>query len=230
MLKLLVDHSYSPGVAIDSVLQLALVFMKEGLLRGKPREIGSKLMPNLFPFTDASYEPSTKTGGLGAVLVDDGGFLYEWFGLRLNDDACKVFGSEKKDTIIYELEMVAAVFAFQIWGKLVSSGLQIWFGDDDSVRFAFIRGFAMGQVASFLLSVHLELESKLNLSTWYATVGLKIIWISPQRCLNVGSHSATKLKVHHMRLRWGDQSVRRPISETSRVPSNTITAKDGLAC
>ena len=63
--------------------------------------------------------------------------------------------------------MVAAVFSFRIWGKLESSGLQIWFGDDDSMRFAFIRGSAMGQVASILLSVHLELESKLHLSTWY---------------------------------------------------------------
>ena len=44
----------------------------------------------------ASYEPSTKTGGLGAVLVDNGGSLYEWFGLQLNDDACKVFGSLKE--------------------------------------------------------------------------------------------------------------------------------------
>ena len=152
------------------MLRLSLLFMKERLLHGKPREVGSKLVPNWYLFTDASYEPKTKTGGIGAVLVDDSGALHEWFGIQLDDTVCRKFGAERKDTIIYELEMAAAVFAFHIWGGLMSSGLQLWFGDNDSVRFAFIRGSAVGKVASHLLAKHLELEAKLNLSTWYARV------------------------------------------------------------
>ena len=84
VLKLLVEHAYSPGVDIDSSLRMSLVFMKERLVHGKPREVGCKLIPNWFLFTDASYEQNTKTGGIGAVLVDNSGSLCSWFGIQLD--------------------------------------------------------------------------------------------------------------------------------------------------
>lgn len=35
----------------------------------------------------------------------------QWLGFHLNEDDCKIFGCQTKQTIIYELELVAAVHA-----------------------------------------------------------------------------------------------------------------------
>ena len=83
-----------------------------------------------------------KNGGIGAVLVDYQGNCIEWFGFRLSPDDRKVFGSTAKETIIYELELAAAVLALSFWEEPLASSLVTWFGDNDSVRFALIRAGA----------------------------------------------------------------------------------------
>ena len=44
-------------------------------------------------------------------MVNEAGECSAWFGLELDAETCKVFGSELKDTIIYELELLAGVFS-----------------------------------------------------------------------------------------------------------------------
>lgn len=123
-----------------------------------------------YVFTDASYEQSTKTGGLGGVLVNEQGQCCAWFGFPLDADQCKRFGSETKQTIIYELELAAAVLALDFWADQIRDGLQVWFGDNDGVRFSLIKGSCISECGASLLKYHLEREVHNNLSTWFARV------------------------------------------------------------
>ena len=120
--------------------------------------------------TDASYEPPTKEGGLGCVLIDQHGRVRQWFSLTFDKATCLQFGAEQKDTIIYELELVATVVAAALWCKEQNGDLHIHFGDNDAVRYALVRGSATGRVAQRLMEHLLWLEAHSGSRTWYARV------------------------------------------------------------
>ena len=46
----------------------------------------------------------------------------------------------------------------------------MWFGDNDSVRYALIKASGTGEVASALLKFHLTDEAKRNSLVWFARV------------------------------------------------------------
>ena len=109
-------------------------------------------------------------GGLGGVLIDDVGACFAWFGLQLDAATCKRFGADTKDTIIYELEMLAAVLSILLWGDRVAEGLQVMFLDNEAVRFALIKGNAEGCVASALMHIHLTHEAAHGSQAWFVRV------------------------------------------------------------
>ena len=121
-------------------------------------------------FTDAAYEPELGTGGIGADLFDDKFTCVGWFGFPLSLEQCKLFGANLKQTIIYELELTAAILALDFWATTMKDGLQICYGDNDSARFSLIRGSCLSQHATALMRYHLEREAFNNLNTWYARV------------------------------------------------------------
>lgn len=122
---------------VEAALCDSLSFMEQGLVFGEPLQLTGEPAMNWFLYTDAAYEPTTHTGSIGAVLTDNSGKVVSWFGIQLDCEVCEPFCALKKGTRKYELEMAAVVFAFLVWGRQVSRGLQVWFGDNDSVRFAF---------------------------------------------------------------------------------------------
>lgn len=123
-----------------------------------------------FIYTDAAYNKEEQTGGIGAVLVDQFAKCVQWFGFHLNKDDCKIFGCQTKKTVIYELELVAAVHALSRWGDLLACNLATWFGDNDRVRYALIRGAGTGPWGEFIMKLHLEKEAALNTRAWFVRV------------------------------------------------------------
>ena len=91
--------------------------MVHRLCNGRPREVSAKPLVEWFLYCDAAYEPETKSGGLGAVLCDNLGKCVAWFGIPLEKDTCVAFGADKKHTIIYDLELCAAVLALDFWAS-----------------------------------------------------------------------------------------------------------------
>ena len=85
--------------------------MRARLVAGKPRLVTSGTLKQWFVFTDASFQQGDCTGGIGAVLFDHFGQCAGWFGFALDGELCKVLGSDNKETTIYELELVATIFA-----------------------------------------------------------------------------------------------------------------------
>ena len=96
-----------------------------------------------------------------------------WFGLQLDQDALATFWAlMRKDTIIYELELLAACVALRIVGSpFLASSYPVHYGDNGSVRFALIRGIvAQGIVAENIMQFHLEVEVSFNSNIWFARV------------------------------------------------------------
>ena len=123
VLKQLSEHAYSSSMRVEAALCDSLSFMEQGLVFGEPLQLTGEPAMNWFLYTDAAYEPTTHTGGIGAVLTDNSGKVVSWFGIQLDCEVCARFLALKKDTRKYELEMAAVVFAFLVWGRQVSRGL-----------------------------------------------------------------------------------------------------------
>ena len=173
VLSKLVEHAYGRQKRMEPDLISALKAMSDRLDRlqhAKPREVSIADNLQWFMYTDASFEGASCTGGLGGVLIDATGSVRQWFGISLDKEKCKCFGAEEKETIIYELEMAAAVVASGLWCNRQTNDLHVHFGDNDSVRFSFVRGSASGLVGQKLMEFQLTLEARSGSRTWYARV------------------------------------------------------------
>ena len=125
LLKQLSEHAYGRGAKLPHELVTSLTMMMHRLCDSRPREVTARPLTEWFLYCDAAYEPETKSGGLGAVLCDNFGSCVAWFGIPLDKDAGAVFGADKKHTIIYELELCAAVLAMDFWAGVMQGGLQV---------------------------------------------------------------------------------------------------------
>ena len=144
--------------------------MAHRLSHGRPRVVSAKTLEQWFVYTDAAFEQDSKTGGLGAVLFNGSATCVAWFGILLNEEACCSFGADKKETIIYELELCASILALDFWAMRMQCSLQVCFGDNDAARFSLIRGSCASYVAIRLMEYHLRREADNNLCVWFARV------------------------------------------------------------
>ena len=138
--------------------------------RGGPKIVTADLDRQWFIYTDAAYEPESQTGGLGVVLVEDSGSVAGWFGIPLTAEQCERFGSKLKESIIYELELVAGVVGLSFWCQAGFGILHTWFGDNDSVRFSFIRASGTGPIATLLVGYYMRKEAIQSAVVWFARV------------------------------------------------------------
>ena len=93
-----------------------------------------------------------------------------WFGLPLDAATCTSFGSQDKLTIIYELELLAAIIALNLWGGSHGDELNVHFGDNDGVRFSLVKASAAGTVGQRLMAYHIRQEALKGSRTWFARV------------------------------------------------------------
>jgi hypothetical protein len=170
ILKRLVDHAYSFSNVVDSDLANVLQLMIRRLKHAGPKKVDATTVKEWSIFADASFDGQSGTGGLGGVLVDSHGDCCAWFSVCLNKDVCNILGATNKETIIYELEMLASCLAMDLWASCLASAYPVLYGDNDSVRFALIRGTGLGVVANTIMQQHLETEVNFNTNVWFARV------------------------------------------------------------
>ena len=169
-LKRLAEHAYGHSSKLSDELVASLTLMRGRLEVNRPRDINPDPEKVWYVFSDASYEPESATGGVGAVLYNQSGELEAWFGSQLDALICKRFGAGEKETIIYELEFLAVVIAAKLWDSFLTEQLQVFFCDNEGVRYSLIRGAASGCVGEHLLKLFLEKESEKNYYPWFARV------------------------------------------------------------
>ena len=169
-LKRLIDHAYGSSSMLDESLANVLQWMMERLKTAKPKQVDAGTVREWCIFTDASYQHDTRSAGLGGVLVDSAGDCSAWFSIQLDKDQCNLLGADSKDTIIYELELLAACIAMDVWSHQLAASYPVHYGDNDSVRYALIRGTAQGAVAESIMQMHLSIEVTFNSNVWFARV------------------------------------------------------------
>ena len=170
ILKRPIDHAYGSNPQSDDELEHLLLLMIERLETAGPKTVNAGSFTEWLVLTDAAYEKDTKSGGLGAVLVDTTGQCRAWFSVKLEEDMCQVFGASDKETIIYELELLAACLALEAWKEYLKASYPVVYTDNDSVRHALIRGVGLGVVAGAVMRPHLQMEVANNTSAWFARV------------------------------------------------------------
>ena len=170
VLKQLADHAYGRSNKLSTELKVGLTVMSHRFRTSKPRIVSAKTLQQWYMFADAAYEPDMFMGGLGAALFNEECKCVGWFGVPLDKEQCIKLGANTKQTIIYELELLAAILGLDFWADTMRDGLQVCYGDNDGARFSLIRGSCSSLQASILMKYHLEREASNNLCTWYARV------------------------------------------------------------
>ena len=173
VLKKLSEHAYGKSSSLSSDVVSSSQAMVVRLKNAGPRVVSSTCVKCWHIFTDAAYEPSTCSGGLGGVLFNDAGEICSWFGILVSESISAKLGSMTKESLIYELELVASILAMKLWGRDASANLHVCYGDNDSARFSLIRASGSGLVASFFLEKYLSWEAENNVSTWFARVPME---------------------------------------------------------
>jgi hypothetical protein len=170
ILKRLIDHAYGSNPKLDDELEHLLVLMIERLEKAGPKTVNAGSFTEWLVFTDAAFEGDTKSGGLDAVLVDKNGQCCSWFSVKMDENLCQVFGANDKETIIYELELLAACLALDVWKECLKASYPVVYTDNDSVRHALIRGVGLGVVAGATMRLQLQMEVANSTSAWFARV------------------------------------------------------------
>ena len=172
-LRAVTEHAYSgKGPKIQTGCIQALQRFKDFLQHSPPRRIQRSSHKTWLVFTDACYEPTSTTWrcGIGGVIVSPDGTPYQAFSLSLSETQIETLGGSKKDTIIFEAELLAVVVAMGLWGALIQCSPTIFFIDNNAVRDVSISGSGRSPVACCLIEELLQFESDSAIHSWFARV------------------------------------------------------------
>ena len=73
VLKRLIDHAYGSTSVLDDNTCGVLNLMKQRLMNAGPKTVVAQAAGEWIAFTDAAFHKDSKTGGLGATLVNSEG-------------------------------------------------------------------------------------------------------------------------------------------------------------
>ena len=72
--------------------------------------------------------------------------MHCWFGIPLTKEQCALFGALERQTIIYELELLASILALDFWRLVQTLACKC----ADGARFSLIRGSCLNHTAARL--------------------------------------------------------------------------------
>ena len=104
------------------------------------------------------------------MIVSPDGTPYQAFSLSLSETQIETLGGSKKDTIIFEAELLAVVVAMGLWAPLIQCSPTIFFIDNNAVRDVSISGSGRSPVACCLIEELLQFESDSAIHSWFARV------------------------------------------------------------
>ena len=172
-LSTVTDQAYrSSSLQLQPETCVAMKLFRDLLTKSKPRKISGKVYDEWFVFTDASFEPNAAgfKAGVGAVLVDKNGRIVQYVSEELPQDVLIFLMSSGKKTIIFELEMLAIVYAMTVWESFLRGSHVVFYTDNNAVRDAVIACSTSSSLAMPILDRLLKLEYALDIFPWYTRV------------------------------------------------------------
>ena len=172
-LRAVSNHGFSglgPKLLPDCIS--ALFRFKNFLSENKPRRIMVASSKTWYIFTDACYEPTSVDWpcGIGGLIYNPAGQPVEFFSLGLSPEQMKCLGSDSKETIIFEAELLALVVAMSQWSPIFQGCPVVFFVDNNSARDVAISGSARNQTANIMIDALLRVEAESSAFPWYARV------------------------------------------------------------
>ena len=150
---------------IDDELKMSLMFLRDRVVKGGPRTVDSGVGKVFHLYTDACYENGQ--GGLGGVLYNELGEMLSYFSAPVTKAQATQLNPLEKDTIIFELETLAAL----IGTTLLLHSAAVSLTDRVMVRLgeSFPERVALVLMAIKIQGI-LEWEQSLRSIVWYERV------------------------------------------------------------
>ena len=156
---------------IDEDLRRSLEFVRDRVLKGGPRVVESAVGDVYHLYTDACFEKGA--GGLGGVLYNQHGKMLSFFSERVNPDLVDKLNPLGKETIIFELEALAACIGCSVLlqpAAVRSSDRVVLFLDNDAVLGRIISGKSGLGLDGCIIQNILEWEESIGAVVWYERV------------------------------------------------------------
>ena len=172
-LHALAKHSRQQAHALSHEVTEACAQLLEMLEDGPEREISSALGDVVHVFVDASFEPNGGFCGIGGVAYCGAGHVLRWFGCRIDPQVIKdmlAWDGEPKETIIFELECMAVMFAYNLFEKVLANRSVVVFTDNQRVLGALVKGWSTSALGHAITLRVCILEEGLHSYFWYDRV------------------------------------------------------------
>ena len=109
--------------------------------------------------------------GIGAVLVDSSGKVTQFFAANLKDKLVDDLNkSQRKKTIIFELELFAILCAVIGWQQFITNCAVVVYTDNDAVRDCLISCNTSSSNARPILDLYLKVEFQAAFNAWMSRV------------------------------------------------------------
>ena len=169
-MKLIGERALGEGKAeLDSMLRDSLVYMRDRVLNGPPREVMTRLANAWFLYTDACYEAGHPNwvAGLGGVLVGWDGKPVSYFSFRCTEGILHHLGKTGLLNPIYLLEGLAAIVGLRVWTSLIRGSHLVAFLDNEGVLGTFMSCRTNQELFNPILCALTEWESENQTQAWY---------------------------------------------------------------
>lgn len=144
----------------------------ERVATAAPVHISSRFMNTWYIFTDGACETDesgAKVGGVGGVLISACGKHLQHFGMTVPDNWMSFFMRHSKHPI-HEIEILPVLISFHVWRAVIANAQVMHYTDNDSCRFALMKGVGETPVAKCLVAAIMEREYQLETKSWYGRV------------------------------------------------------------
>eukprot|EP00435_Cladocopium_sp_Y103_P057245 s2074_g19.t1 len=146
--------------------------IKDRVLTATPVKVSPKFMDTWFVFTDGACETDdhgNKVGGVGGVLVSANGTYLLHFGMQIPNEYMLLFLQFSKHPV-HEVEVLPVLISLLVWSAFLENSQVLHYTDNDSCRFALMKGVGETVIARHLVKSILEEEYRLQSKSWYGRV------------------------------------------------------------
>ena len=166
-------HAFSTeGEQISARLRQLLQLFNSQLLDGPPRKICGVSASCFYIFTDACYEPNRPDWvcGLGGIIYNSDGTAVQAFSFCLSQEQIGLLGGLVKQTIIFEVELLALIVAFVLWKNVISNSPVVFYVDNNSARDVAISANSRSLLIAGLVEQLLRVEDFAACFCWFSRV------------------------------------------------------------
>ena len=149
-----------------------ILALKRRVCDALPILISPKFLDTWYIFTDGACEGESleqKVGGIGGVLVSSNGTYVQHFGLQVPDDWMSLLLRHSNHPV-HEVEVMPVLVSIVLWSRFIEGTQIVHYTDNDSCRYAFLKGVGATTIAKKLVASAMECENRFQLKSWYGRV------------------------------------------------------------